>query len=79
MSGTSRSHAFELWATFHRAPVGPYPEHTSFVVMTCECGAFELFPPGNFELCTPEFRERFEAAAREARWHANQGAPCDRA
>jgi hypothetical protein len=66
-------HAFMLWATFHRAPVGAPPEHTSFVVLLCEaCGAYLTFPPQNFGLCTEPFKARFRAAAAAAGWHEDR-------
>jgi hypothetical protein len=62
-------HAFELWATFHRAPTGPPPEHTSFVVFTCAaCGALITFPETNFARCTPAFKAQFTAVFHAAGW-----------
>jgi len=53
--------------TFHRAPVGPYPEHTTFIVMLCtDCGAHAFFPPENWEFCTPAFRAIVEKLVEEA-------------
>jgi len=62
-------HAFELWATFHRAPAGEPPAHTSFMVFTCACGVYRLFPRSNFALCTDAFHAQFRAAAAAAGWH----------
>ena len=57
----THEHTFELWATFHRAPTGPEPAHTSFVVVTCiECGTFRIFPPQNFALVTAEFKTKLD-------------------
>ncbi len=56
---TDHEHRFQPFATFHRAPTGPWPEHTHVVVLTCtdpDCRVAELFPPTNFALCTSEFR-----------------------
>lgn len=63
-------HVFQLWTTFHRAPAGPEPAHTSFVVLTChECRALQIFPMQNFALCTDEFKAQFWAVAAAAGWH----------
>ena len=62
-SGGEHVHQFWKWATFHRAPIGPYPEHTSFYVLMCRCGAYETFPRPNFELTTPKFQEFLAAVA----------------
>lgn len=62
-------HAYMEWITFHRAPTGPYPAHTAFVVMLCPvCGAWSVFPKDNFDLCTPEFKALLEATAKQAGW-----------
>jgi len=64
-------HAFDLWATFHRAPTGPWPEHTTFIVLVCQqagCGAAQVFPRSNYELCTETFKAQFRAALAAAGW-----------
>jgi hypothetical protein len=70
----AHAHTFELWATFHRAPIGPPPAHTAFVVLTCMgCGTFRIFPPQNFALVTEEFKAAFRAAAAAAGWREETG------
>lgn len=60
-------HQLRPWVTFHRAPIGPYPDHTSFVVMLCPvCGEHAFFPPDNWALCTPAFRTLVESLVTEA-------------
>lgn len=69
-------HAFEAWVTFHHAPIGPWPQHTTFMVFTCQqagCRALEIFPQSNFELCTPEFKKHFRASATTAGWEPPLG------
>jgi len=68
-------HAMLMFATFHRAPTGPPPEHTGLVVFVCSepgCRGVSLFPPGNFALCTEEFRTTIRAmllvAGYEVEW-----------
>ena len=63
---TPHAHHFVLWQTFHRAPTGPDPAHTVFMVLVCtdvHCRAFQLFPPENFALTTPEFQAQFRETA----------------
>lgn len=63
------AHDYELWMTFHHAPTGPYPSHTSFILLLCQrCGAYTCFPWSNYDLCTPDFRQLLERLAVEAGW-----------
>ncbi len=68
MNAAAHIHEFVIWATFHRAPVGPYPEHTTFMLLACSCGGYQVFPRENFAITTPHFRARFMAAAHGAGW-----------
>lgn len=62
-------HDFTPWVTFHHAPTGPPPEHTSFIVLLCaECGEAQPFPVVNYELTTAEFRAELAEAAKRAGW-----------
>jgi hypothetical protein len=45
-----------------RAPVGPPPGHTVFVLLGCDCGARTVFPRVNYELVDPAWRAAFERA-----------------
>lgn len=67
MSGEHR-HDYKPWMTFHHAPTGPYPCHTSFTVLLCLCGAWSVFPDINYRLTTEAFRALLERAAGEAGW-----------
>lgn len=63
------AHDLIPWVTFHHAPTGPYPEHTTFLVFLCQrCGAYSCQPPQNYVLVTPEFRQLLERLATEAGW-----------
>lgn len=64
---------WDLWLTFERAPTGAYPNHTRFMVLTCDsCKGVQLFPPANVALVTPEFRARFLAFLAANGWHVRQ-------
>jgi hypothetical protein len=64
MNDTAHEHAFDLWASFYRAPIdAPYPAHTMFEAFVCPCGAYQVFPRGNFAITTQAFRRRFAAEA----------------
>lgn len=63
------THRFNPWITFHHAPTGPYPSHTSFVLLLCPgCGAWSVFPDVNYQLTTEAFRAALERVAGEAGW-----------
>jgi hypothetical protein len=66
-AGVPHRHNFLPWITFHHAPVGPYPEHTSFTVLLCaSCGAWSCWPASNYALVTDSFRQLLERTATEA-------------
>jgi hypothetical protein len=33
--------------------------HTTFIVFTCRCGAYQLFPQSNYDLATDGFKKEF--------------------
>ena len=51
-------HAFEVMHE-ERAPTGPPPEHTKFMVMRCACGAVQIFPYANWRLTTEAYKTEF--------------------
>jgi hypothetical protein len=59
-------HTFVPWVTFHHAPTGPYPNHTSFTLLVCrQCGEYHCWPHENFALCTPAFQRVLDDLARQ--------------
>jgi hypothetical protein len=52
----THEHSLLQWATFHHAPVGEPPLHTTCMVLVCDCGVYEVFPERNYELTTPAFQ-----------------------
>jgi len=61
-------HDFYRTISWHRAPVGPHPSHTSFEILVCPCGAFRVWPEQNFDLVTGDFREQFERMTTALHW-----------
>jgi hypothetical protein len=53
-------------AEFEHADVGG-GSHTTFIVLTCTCGDYQVFPQSNYDLTTPEWRAEFK------KWAEKQG------
>jgi hypothetical protein len=61
MTSAEHDHTWRLANAQVKAPTGPAPEHTVFVVLVCACGVFDPFPRSNWELATADFRADFVA------------------
>ncbi len=63
---SSHDHEWVMADTVEYAPVDG-GGHTTFILLTCQCGAVEPFPYTNYDLTTLEFRQGFVTALRTRR------------
>lgn len=56
--GALHAHQFYQSGRYDQAPV-PRGLHTAFRILTCHCGATDVFPRFNYYLTTVEFRTEF--------------------
>lgn len=61
----AHEHDFQILDSFDHAPIGEYPRHTAFSVLACRCGATATFPSSNYQLTTPDFRDKLNAQLTE--------------